>query len=99
VYNNEVKKLGSHKDKFQDKWEYVINIYFGDDRILKVTSDDGNCHEKLLCRQGKIRVFHPLMNQMLEHEKIPSEIPRKKHLAMSIRQGMIWKPPHYQIPV
>ena len=89
VYENERMSLGLHRDKFNGNPEYVINIYFGDERYLSVLSGDKTFKTKIICKQGMIRIFHPLFNDIFLHEKKPSEISRKIHYALSIRQGKI----------
>ena len=87
VYENEHEKLGFHQDKFCDNYEYVINIYFGDERVLGVTSTDGKFSDKLICKSGGVRVFHPLFNEMFLHGKLPSYVKRGVHYAVSIRES------------
>ena len=87
VYENEYMKLGLHHDRFRGKPEYVINCYFGDERQLYVESDDKTYSTKLRCKQGFIRIFHPIFNVLFKHEKRRSHIKRKVHYALSIREG------------
>lgn len=87
VYDHEGMRLGKHKDRFHGKPEYVINVYLGDERYLTVMSDDNEFETKVICKQGLIRIFHPLFNSMFWHEKKRSNIPRGIHYALSIRQG------------
>ena len=91
IYDNEECSLGKHSDKFGGIPEYVINVYLGDERLLYVESSDNKFSTKILCKQGMIRIFHPLFNIMFMHEKKKSSIKRKIHYALSIRQADIRK--------
>ena len=89
IYDNEGKSLGKHRDTFYGEPGYVINVYVGDERMLSVESVDNTFKTKVLCKQGLIRIFHPLFNTIFLHEKKKSEIKRKIHYALSIRQAEI----------
>ena len=79
VYQNESNSLGKHRDTFGGRPEYVINIYFGDQRILNVECINFKLSSKLLCDQDMVRIFHPLFNDIFLHEKKKSVLKRNTH--------------------
>ena len=60
----------------------VVNIYVGDERVLDVKTKDNKFKENLKCKQGMIRIFHPVMNKTMVHRKGIVKNNKKHHIIV-----------------
>ena len=88
VYTRRYDKLNLHNDNLNGEFEMVVNIYFGQSRKLIVKSNDNRFTETYDCEEGTLRIFSPLMNEMVKHGKLSCEEKNvEEHYALSIRQS------------
>ena len=87
-YEFNYDKLNYHQDRFNGEPELVCSYYVGSTQELFIKSCDNRFWRKLECVQGMVRIFQPIMNELLYHAKF-IKIIEKPHYCLTLRTSKI----------